>query len=60
MHCPHCNKELPDGAAFCSGCGQKTTPAPSAASTAPTCWECHSPLRGNASFCSHCGSKQPQ
>jgi ribosomal protein L40E len=50
MFCPNCGNKLPEGAAFCSGCGAKTQ------SGAPgVCTACGAKLPDGAEFCIGCG-----
>ena len=46
MICQHCGNPLPEGAKFCSICGQAQL----------TCNNCGNPLEANTSFCSNCGT----
>ena len=47
MICQHCGNPLPEGAKFCSICGQPQAQL--------TCNNCGTPLEPNTSFCSNCG-----
>jgi len=50
MFCPNCGNKLPEGAAFCSGCGAKIQP------NAPgVCTTCGAELQEGAEFCIDCG-----
>lgn len=55
MNCSKCNKELKDGAKFCTGCGTKVESAPSNG-----CKSCGAPLKDGAKFCTSCGTKVEQ
>ena len=48
MICQHCGNPLPEGAKFCSICGQQQAQL--------TCNNCGNPLEPNTSFCSNCGT----
>lgn len=48
MICQHCGTPLPEGAKFCSICGQPQAQL--------TCNNCGNPLEANTSFCSNCGT----
>lgn len=50
MFCPNCRSKLPEGAAFCSGCGAKTQ-----ASAPNVCTACGAKLPDGAEFCIGCG-----
>ena len=49
MKCPKCEKNNPEGAAFCSHCGTSMT------STLKECDNCHKMNPANATFCNNCG-----
>ena len=51
MFCPNCGNKLPEGAAFCSGCGAKTQ-----ASAPDVCTACGAKLPEGAEFCIGCGA----
>ncbi|WP_313164985.1 zinc ribbon domain-containing protein [Sedimentibacter sp.] len=51
MFCPNCGNKLPEGAAFCSGCGAKTQ-----ASAPGVCTACGAKLPEEAEFCIGCGA----
>ena len=48
MNCVACARELPEGAAFCPGCGAKQT--------LPSCATCGAELTQGAAFCFKCGA----
>lgn len=48
MICQHCGNPLPEGAKFCSICGQPQAQL--------TCNNCGTPLEPNTLFCSNCGT----
>lgn len=48
MICQHCGNPLPEGAKFCSICGQPQAQL--------TCSNCGTPLEPNTLFCSNCGT----
>ena len=48
MICQHCGNPVPEGAKFCSICGQQQAQL--------TCNNCGNPLEPNTSFCSNCGT----
>ena len=48
MICQHCGNPLPEGAKFCSICGQPQAQL--------TCCNCGTPLEPNTLFCSNCGT----
>lgn len=48
MICQHCGNPLPEGAKFCSICGQPQAQL--------TCSNCDTPLEPNTLFCSNCGT----
>ena len=48
MICQHCGNPLPEGAKFCSICGQPQAQL--------TCRNCGTPLEPNTLFCSNCGT----
>lgn len=51
MFCPNCGNKLPEGAAFCSGCGAKRQ------QTAPNiCASCGTEMPSDADFCISCGT----
>ncbi|MEL7624134.1 MAG: zinc ribbon domain-containing protein [Clostridiales bacterium] len=51
MFCHNCVSKLPEGAAFCSGCGAKLQ------QTAPNiCASCGTEMPGDADFCVSCGT----
>ena len=50
MFCHNCGNKLPEGAAFCSGCGAKTQ-----ASAPNVCTACGTELPDGAEFCIGCG-----
>jgi len=50
MFCPNCGNKLPEGAAFCSGCGAKTQ-----ANVPGECTACGATLPEGAEFCIGCG-----
>jgi ribosomal protein L40E len=52
MFCTNCGNKLPEGAAFCSGCGTKIR-----ASAPGVCTACGAKLPEGAAFCSDCGAK---
>ena len=51
MFCPNCGNKLPEGAAFCSGCGAKIQ-----ASASDVCATCGVKLPEGAEFCINCGT----
>ena len=51
MFCPNCGNKLLEGAAFCSGCGEKTR-----ASAPGVCKTCGATLPEGAEFCIGCGA----
>jgi hypothetical protein len=51
MFCPNCGKKLPEGAAFCLGCGAKTQD-----SGPGVCAACGTKLPEGAEFCIGCGA----
>lgn len=58
MNCPKCNKELREGAKFCTSCGTRLAEAQ--AQVAPkgnVCPKCNKELREGAKFCTSCGYK---
>ena len=64
MFCGKCGKNLPDGVAFCPGCG---APQPKTEPAAPApmpvfCTACGQQMPGDAQVCSNCGAqlKKPQ
>lgn len=48
MICQHCGNPVPEGAKFCSICGQQQAQL--------TCSNCGTPLEPNTLFCSNCGT----
>ena len=50
MICPHCKKEILDGASFCSFCGKKIS------GEMVKCSKCKKMSPASSSFCIHCGS----
>ena len=51
MFCPNCGSKLPEGTAFCSGCGAKLQPP------APNiCASCGAQMPSDADFCISCGA----
>lgn len=55
--CPSCGADVPNGTAFCSGCGAATAPAPQAAQGA-ACTGCGAPMGEGVAFCTNCGTKR--
>ena len=53
--CPKCGMELPEGARFCFGCGEKLE----GASAGLSCPKCGKPSPGGK-FCMHCGAPMQQ
>ena len=51
MFCPNCGNKLPEGAAFCSVCGEKTQ-----AGAPGVCKACGAELPEGAEFCIGCGT----
>ena len=56
--CPVCGRLVPNGYAFCTGCGTPTTGnAAPAASVAPiVCWSCGAVVPAENRFCTACGA----
>lgn len=56
MNCPQCNAENPDGAKFCSKCGQSMA-VPELVQPPPVtnCPACQAPKADEAKFCGGCG-----
>lgn len=55
MICPHCQKAIRDGAAFCKYCGARVTMASPPPMIQPSCSRCRRPLTPDAAFCKYCG-----
>ncbi len=51
MECPGCHAEVPDGARFCTSCGNPMIVA---------CSQCGTELSRQARFCSNCGHRQTE
>ncbi|MFI3306392.1 MAG: zinc-ribbon domain-containing protein [Rikenellaceae bacterium] len=58
MNCSKCNKELKDGAKFCTSCGTavQQQPKPDTTAAAESCSKCKAPLKSGAKFCTSCGT----
>ncbi len=56
MNCPQCKAENPDGAKFCSKCGQSmAVPEPVQPPPVTNCPACQAPKADDAKFCGACG-----
>ncbi len=59
MNCSKCNKELKDGAKFCTSCGTPVADVQQKPTTTPknnSCPKCSAPLKTGAKFCTSCGT----